>query len=158
MENQPPWYEDASIPALMRAARGSYGGAVRETLAAAGFDDVPTNGAFILGGLANQHVPLGEIVSLLGASKQAASQLIDTLVLRGYLERQADPVDRRRLIVSLTDRGAGAAEAIARAVAAIDAELGERISAAELRGLRAGLGALATIREAAIAARESDDV
>ena len=40
---------------------------------------------------------------------QAAGQLVDTLVMRGYLERQTDPDDRRRLVVRLTERGAEAA-------------------------------------------------
>ena len=44
-------------------------------------------------------------------SKQAAGQLVDTLVLRGYLDRSPDPEDRRRMTVTLTERGAMAASA-----------------------------------------------
>ena len=44
----------------------------------------------------------------LGVSKQAAGQLVDTLVLRGYLERSVDPEDRRRLTLTLTERGMAA--------------------------------------------------
>ena len=46
-----------------------------------------------------------DVVASLGLSKQMASQLIDTLVLREYLERRNDPVDRRRMEVRLTGRG-----------------------------------------------------
>ena len=46
--------------------------------------------------------PQADVVASLGMSKQAASQLIDTLVLREYLERRIDPEDRRRMGVRLT--------------------------------------------------------
>jgi DNA-binding MarR family transcriptional regulator len=83
----------------------------------------------------------------LGLSKQAASQLIDTLVLREYLERRNDPEDRRRMGVRLTDRGRTAATAIQTATDAIDATLAHLITADELHGLRAGLAAYRVIRE-----------
>jgi DNA-binding MarR family transcriptional regulator len=50
-------------------------------------------------------------------SRQAASQLIDTLVLRGYLTRQINPADRRRMDIELTDRGRAAADAVLAAIA-----------------------------------------
>jgi DNA-binding MarR family transcriptional regulator len=76
-----------------------------------------------------------------------ASQLIDTLVLREYLERRNDPVDRRRMEVRLTARGRSAAMAIHTAIDAIETALGKLISADELRGLRAGLAAYRVIHE-----------
>jgi DNA-binding MarR family transcriptional regulator len=87
------------------------------------------------------------MVDGLGVSKQAASQLIDTLVLRGYLTRQINPQDRRRMTIELTDRGRAAATTVRAAIEAIDAELAEMLSAAELAGLRAGLAALGHIKE-----------
>ena len=64
-----------------------------------------------------------DVVASLGLSKQAASQLIDTLVLREYLERRNDPVDRRRMEVRLTERGRTAAIAIRTAIDAVEAAL-----------------------------------
>jgi DNA-binding MarR family transcriptional regulator len=86
-------------------------------------------------------------VRQLGVSKQAASQLIDTLVLRGYLERRVDPEDRRRIIIEATERGRAAGEAIAAGVQAVDAELIQRISASGVSALQDGLVALCEIRE-----------
>jgi DNA-binding MarR family transcriptional regulator len=83
----------------------------------------------------------------LGVTRQAASQLIDTLVVRGYLVREVNPADRRRLNIELTERGRGAAEATAAAIGLDDAELAAMITPAELAGLRAGLVALAKIKE-----------
>ncbi len=147
-----PWYEDASLPQLMRVARDVYRDAVRRELEAAGCDDIPRNAVSVLDGLDRSSLepafsPQADVVASLGLSKQAASQLIDTLVLREYLERRNDPVDRRRMEVRLTDRGRTAAIAIQTATDAIEVALAHLISADELHGLRAGLGAYRTIRE-----------
>jgi DNA-binding MarR family transcriptional regulator len=139
--------DEVVVPALLRAARGSYGHAIRQHLAAAGFDDLPRNSAYVLGGIVNHGGTAGGLVRELGVSKQAASQLIDTLVLRGYLERQVDPEDRRRVNVEVTERGRAAAAAVRAGVEAVDGELVGLISAREMAGLRAGLTALCTIRE-----------
>ena len=101
------------IPALLRGARGSYAQSIRAELVAAGFDDLPRNGAFVLGGMANHDGPAVDMIRGLGVTKQAASQLIDTLVLRGYLVRDVNPDDRRRMTIELTERGRAAAVAIA---------------------------------------------
>ncbi len=98
------------MPALLRDARGSYAQAVRAQLAAAGFDDLPRNGPFVLGGMARFNASAADMITGLGVTKQAASQLIDVLVVRGYLTREIDPDDRRRMTISLTERGRSAAQ------------------------------------------------
>ncbi len=138
--------ERVSIPALLRAARGSYGDAIRARLAEAGFDDMPRNGSFVLGGMANHGGSAGDLIRELNVSKQAASQLIDVLVLRGYLDRKVNPEDRRRLTLELTERGRAAAAAVRSAITAVDAELAALITAEQQAGLLVGLRALATIR------------
>jgi DNA-binding MarR family transcriptional regulator len=135
------------IPALLRGSRGAYGHAVRANLAAGGFDDLPANGPFVLGGIANHGATAGDLVRQLGVSRQAASQLIDTLVLRGYLEREPDPEDRRRMRIELTDRGRAAAAAVRAGVEAVDDELAGMLTPAQLTGLCDGLVALCAIRE-----------
>jgi DNA-binding MarR family transcriptional regulator len=135
------------IPALLRASRGAYGNAIRERLAAAGFDDMPRNGPYVLGGMANHGGTAAALIRELGVTKQAASQLIDTLVLRGYLERSVDSDDRRRVTIELTDRGRGAAAEVRAGVEAVDEELTGMLSPAEMAGFSAGLVALCTIRE-----------
>ncbi len=146
-DHSPAASDEVVVPALLRAARSSYGNAIRSSLALAGFDDVPRNGSFVLGGMANQGGSAAGLIRELGVSKQAASQLIDTLVLRGYLVRDVDPQDRRRQTLAVTERGQAAAEAIRSAVTAVDARLATMISAEEMSGLRAGLLALAEIKE-----------
>ncbi len=147
----PPAYDAKGVPWLMREARGSYADAARRALAEIECDDVPRSGGPVLVRL-DEHAEQeftwqADAVAALRLSKQAASQLIDTLVLRGYVERRMDPEDRRRMGVRLTERGRAAAAAIRSAVDAVDDALMRRITAEELRGLRAGLAALAEIRK-----------
>jgi DNA-binding MarR family transcriptional regulator len=138
--------DDAYIPALLRGARGSYAHTIAAYLAEAGCEDLPRNGPFVLGGMANHRASAVDMIRGLGVTRQAASQLIDTLVVRGYLSREVNPADRRRMNIELTDRGHAAAEAIGAAIGRVDDELATMITPAELAGLRAGLLALATIK------------
>ena len=147
-----PWYDDASVPLLLREARDVYRDTVRRALDDAGCDDVPRNAALVLASLDRsspeaEFSPQADVVASLRLSKQAASQVIDTLVLREYLERRNDPVDRRRMEVRLTARGRTAASAIRSAIDGIDATLAALVTVEELHGLRAGLGAFRVIRE-----------
>ena len=135
------------IPVLLRHARNTYGLAMRRALAEAGYDDLPRNALYVIGGLAldSADVPLGQLIRELRVSKQAAGQLVDTLVLRGYLERTVDAADRRKLTVTLTVRGRSAAAVQAAARERIDAELRARVSAEDIRRTRHTLGVLIDI-------------
>jgi DNA-binding MarR family transcriptional regulator len=117
------------IPSLLRHARYTYGTAMRRALAEGGYDDIPKNGLYIIGSLAmdSEEIPLNQLIRGLRLSKQAAGQLVDALVIRGYLERTTDPQDRRKLTVAITERGRAAAEAQRAAREKIDAELLSRV-------------------------------
>ena len=136
-----------SIPGLLRHARYTYAQAMRADLAAAGFDDIPKNGLYVIGGLAlgQGEVPLAQLIAELRISKQLAGQLVDNLVVRGYLERAPDPDDRRRFVSALSERGQAAAAVQTRARARIDAALARRIGRENLETLRRGLIVLATL-------------
>jgi DNA-binding MarR family transcriptional regulator len=133
---------DASLPGLLRGAWSTYGKAVHSAMVEGGFDDMPRSGAYVVGAVARAGLPLSRIVAQLGFSKQAAGQLVDTLVVRGYLERAADPTDRRRLTVSLTPRGEAAAAVAREAIAAVDQTLTDRLGAGEVLDLRRALAAV----------------
>ena len=137
---------DDNVFQLMRAARDVYRDTVREALERVGCDDIPRSALFVLAGLdhgAPESVfsPQADVVASLGLSKQAASQLIDTLVVRDYFERRNDPTDRRRMELRLTARGRTAAIAINEAIDAVDATVARVITAEEHDGFRAGLAA-----------------
>jgi DNA-binding MarR family transcriptional regulator len=111
-------------------------------LARAGHEDIPANGLFVIGAIARGGVPMGDIIGLLGVSKQAAGQLVDAMVARGYLERTVDSQDRRRLVIALADRGRAAAKIIRAVGRQIEADLGRRVGAESIAHTRATLLAL----------------
>jgi DNA-binding MarR family transcriptional regulator len=147
MENA-PWYDDVVIPALLRHARATYGKAMRRALEEAGYDDIPANGLYIIGGMALREgqITIGQLVRELGITKQGAGQLVDMLVMRGYLTRTVDENDRRQLIVSLTERGRAAAEVQADARERIDTDLLKRVGEDDVRAARRTLGTLIEMR------------
>jgi len=136
------WAEDIALPALLRAARRTYATAIRASLADVGCADLPRNGPYVVGAIARTGAPLHAIIAELGVSKQAAGQLVDTLVERGYLDRSVDAADRRRIVVSLTARGRTAARASRAAVDQVDAALAARVGAASAAQCRRVLAAL----------------
>src|SRR5579872_4387007 len=141
---QRPDLPQVPLPALLRHARTAYGLAMRKALEAAGYDDIPKNGLYVIGGLAlgAGDLPLAALIRDLRISKQAAGQLVDTLVNRGYLARSVDEEDRRRLVVTLTDRGRAAAATQAAARERVDAELLANVGAQCVEQTRLALAAL----------------
>ncbi len=104
---------------------------------------MPRNGSYVVGAIARSGAPLSQVIQELGVSKQAAGQLVDTLVTRNYLERAADPDDRRRLNIRLTERGLAAAAVIRSAVEEVDAALIRRVGAQYVAHTRVTLASLA---------------
>ncbi len=135
-------YDAMGIPGLLRRARKAYGNVVTQAFADAGFDDVPRNGAYVLARVYGDSSASAHLARDLGISKQAVSQLIDTMVMRGYLARTPDSEDRRRTVLTLTPRGEAAATASWHAATDADDELAGRLSAEGVAALRAGLIAL----------------
>ena len=144
------------IPGLLRRARKAYGNLVSQAFADAGFDDVPRNGAYVLARVYDDSSAPADLVRELGISKQAVSQLIDTMVMRGYLARTPDTEDRRRMVLTLTPRGEAAATASWQAASEADEELASRLSADGVAALRAGLVTLCRMADETDAASHGD--
>jgi|SRR5579872_1021840 len=133
------------LAALLRAARTTIRRAIRSALEDAGYEDLPANGPYVLSAISVAGVPLAVIIERLGLSKQAAGHLVDLLVLRGYLDRQVDPEDRRRLVVLPTDRGMAAAQVIRQTAELLEANLVAVVGDAALQTTRRTLACLGTI-------------
>jgi DNA-binding MarR family transcriptional regulator len=146
-----PERAELGTPSLMRMARGAYARSIRAQLHAIGIDDLPRNGAFILGGINSAGGTTGDLAGELGVTKQAVSQVVDILVNRGYLERSPDPDDRRRIALELTEQGQGVADAVLRGVTAVDDQLQKRVSAEQIEAARSVLLALSEIKGAGLA-------
>ena len=117
---------------------------------------MPGNGSYVVGGIARngpemvgdiaaEGTALSPLAAQLGVTKQATGQLIDALVERGYVLRSPDEQDRRRVLVTLTERGAAAAASVRGAVEDVDARLAGKVSGAALLEMRHVLGALAEL-------------
>jgi DNA-binding MarR family transcriptional regulator len=145
-ENTNERVRKVGLPGLLRAARNTYGAAIRKAVEDAGFSDVPRNGLYVLGAISRGGSQLADIIKELGVSKQAAGQLVDTLVLRGYLARNVDAEDRRRLNVELTARGQAVASISAIVVDGMEAAVVERLGSEAVAQARAVLLALIGLR------------
>jgi len=147
MTDTHPDISTLAMPVLLRWGRHTYGEAMRRALAAADCEDMPPNGMFVIGSLARGagDAPLAALSRQLGVSKQAAGQLVDTLVLRDYLKREADTEDRRKVSVKLTERGWHAASVQRGALEAVDAALTTRAGDAAVGAARQVLAALVEI-------------
>ncbi|WP_067699455.1 MarR family winged helix-turn-helix transcriptional regulator [Nocardia jejuensis] len=99
----PPYAQD--LPLLLLAAATEVTDAIHHGTVAAGFTDIrPTHGfAFVR--MAPDGATVVEIADHLGVSKQAASQIVDELVKKGYAERNPHPRDARAKLITLTERG-----------------------------------------------------
>lgn len=148
MNDDKQWYADLILPVLLQEARKTYGGAIRKALAAEGFDDMPRLGSRLLGGMRRFGSQPDDIGKDFGISKQAASKLVDALVIRGYLDRSVDPDDRRRMKLALTERGDAAAKASWTATDRVDRGLERAVGAEAVAQMRETLGALIGLRRA----------
>ena len=142
---------ELATPTLMRAARGVYAQSIRTELQAIGVDDLPRNGATLLAGIAATGGPRPDLPAGLGVTKQAVSQAVEILARRGYLERNTDPGDRRRISLTLTPRGLQVVNAVVRGVESVDARLLERVPPGQVAAMRTALMALAEIKSDAAA-------
>jgi DNA-binding MarR family transcriptional regulator len=70
---------------------------------------------------------LTELAERAQMTPQSMGELIDTLELRGYVERIPDPADRRAKVIRYTKRGWDAHEHGAESVAAIQSSWAERL-------------------------------
>jgi len=88
-------------------------------VAARGYTDIrPTHG-FVFVRLSPDGATVTELAEHLGFTRQAASQIVDELVYKGYVERRPHPDDARSRLVVLTDRGRRCTQAAE--AAAVDA-------------------------------------
>lgn len=93
-------------------------------------------------------IKMSPLAELLGLSMGAASTLVDRLVGRGLVEREADAHDRRAVYVKLTDKGQGVLQDAASAKRELSEQVFAQLDPEARRQLLAGLTALAAAFEA----------
>lgn len=96
--------DPATAAAILRVASQLVDG-IQQGLAERGFRDVRPAHGFAFARISGSPATTSELAVHLGVSKQAAGQLVDHLVGRGYLRREADPSDGRARLLLLTELG-----------------------------------------------------
>lgn len=87
---------------------------------------------------AHEPATLGQVALVVKRGAPAISRAIDALVRSGHVERRADPDNRRRLALRLTDAGREAMERPAVVEGGLDARLA-KLGTSELRALERGI-------------------
>ena len=106
-----------------------------EFVVGAGFTDIrPSHGSVMEQLTHDDGLRLSQLAARAGMTAQSMGELVDDLERLGYVERRADPTDRRARRIFLARKGLAAVTASARAIANME------------RGLEAVLGRTAYVR------------
>lgn len=137
----PPARDQQALSWLLRRAVRRYRSPVSEALEAGGFGDLPQQGIWAVSALAQAEPGISgrDLVTRMGISKQAVSQLVETLVTLGYVGRDAAADDRRRTLLHLTTRGRHAARMIDATVAEMEETMASTIGRERLQELHRAL-------------------
>lgn len=131
--------EAMALSATLLAVAGELTQRIHDGVVARGFEGLRPAHGFAFARLAPDGATATDLAAHLGVTKQAASQLVDEIVRKGYAERRTHPDDARARLVVLTERGwactRAAEEAAADAVRAWAGVLGEGEVQALLRQL-----------------------
>jgi DNA-binding MarR family transcriptional regulator len=124
-----------ALSAALLAVAGGLTHRINEGVLARGFEGVRPAHGFAFARLAPDGATVTDLAVHLGVTKQAASQLVDELVRKGYAERRSHPGDARARLVVLTERGWGCTRAAEEAAAEAVREWGELLGEREVRSL-----------------------
>ncbi|MEU1705919.1 MarR family winged helix-turn-helix transcriptional regulator [Streptomyces sp. NPDC005706] len=118
--------EAMALSAALLAVAGDLVQRIHDGVGARGFTDIRPAHGFAFARLAPDGATVTDLATHLGVTKQAASQLVEEIVRKGYAERRPHPADARARLVVLTGRGwecTRAAEAAAAEVVGVWVEL-----------------------------------
>jgi DNA-binding MarR family transcriptional regulator len=89
---------------LLAASRALVDG-ISAGVRARGFDDVRPAHGFAFSRLSAGGATITQLAEHLDVTRQAAAQLVDELIAKGYVERHPHPLDARARLVVLTEKG-----------------------------------------------------
>ncbi|MFK0152668.1 MarR family winged helix-turn-helix transcriptional regulator [Streptomyces sp. NPDC090499] len=135
--------EAMALSAALLAAAGELTRRINDGVVARGFEGMRPAHGFAFARLAPGGATVTELAVHLGVTKQAASQLVDEIVRRGYAERRPHPGDARARLVVLTERGWACTRAAEEAAAEVVRDWGEVLGEREVRVLRECLARIA---------------
>jgi DNA-binding MarR family transcriptional regulator len=101
---------------LLAASRALVDG-VSAGVRARGFDDVRPAEGFAFARLSFGGATITQLAEHLDVTRQAAAQLVDELMAKGYVERRPHPSDARARLIVLTEKGWACTRAAEAAIA-----------------------------------------
>jgi DNA-binding MarR family transcriptional regulator len=129
-------HERPNIGILLRGPFQEIVKRIAEGLAEAGFDDIRPAHTPVFQHIEAGGTRLSELAERAQMTKQSMGYLVDYLEQHGYVERRADPTDRRASLIFLTDRGWGEVREALSIIAAIEQEWTRRLGKRRMEELR----------------------
>ncbi len=126
---------------VLRAAAQVVDG-IQQGLAERGFTDVRPAHGFAFVRISAGDATVVDVAAHLGITKQAASQLVEQLVRRGYVTREADPRDGRSRLLRLTATGWACTRAAEQAAADTSEAWKKQLGTDSIAALEAALRAV----------------
>lgn len=124
--------EALALTAALLAAAGELTQRINDGVVARGFEARPAYG-FAFTRLAPDGATVTELGVHLGVTKQAASQLVEELVRKGFVERRPHPEDARARLIVLTEHGWACTRAAEEAAAEVVRAWGDVLGEHEVR-------------------------
>src|SRR4051794_20108318 len=122
---------------LLTAANRCLADRLGAAVATVGGEAMRPSFGFVLRAVAAEQPTVSRLAELLGVSTQAASRLADDMVELGYLDRAADPLDRRRTHLHLSKAGERIRARALEESHRMEGELRERFGDEQVAHLRA---------------------
>jgi len=141
MSSRPAEQPDFGI--LLHLAFAAFKEDLHRQLAKDGFDDLGNSFGFVFRALDAAPLSLRELAGRLGISPQGALKIVDEMVAKDYVLRQADPEDRRITRLTLAPRGRKAIAAAKRCHRRCEARLAEKLGQRRVTDTRAVLAEIA---------------
>jgi DNA-binding MarR family transcriptional regulator len=123
----------------LRLLYQQYSQHIQEALRDAGFGDIRPTHANVFSFVTPEGITVSALAELARVRKQTMAEAIEQLESMGYVERRANPHDRRSRLVFLTKRGASVRPVTHVAAARVEERWAQRTSPQELTALRAAL-------------------
>ncbi len=111
-----------------------------------GYRDLRPAYGFVLLAARSQPLAINDVAALIGATKQAASKLVDAMEAAGYVARADHPKDARSKLVVLTRRGERLLETVEDIYSELEGQWAAVVGKRRLEELRSDLVALVETR------------
>jgi DNA-binding MarR family transcriptional regulator len=131
---------ERSTAGLLQMAHNRLSRSIFDFVVAAGFPDIRRPHASAMEQLTHEDgLRLSQLAARAGMTPQSMGELVDDLERLGFVEKRADPADRRARRIFLARKGRAAVAASAHAVANLERRLQAQLGRADYVRLRAML-------------------